>query len=53
MRLFKSDLPRLFAIGFAVGTALAVWQIAPAMSGSVIPQAQAATIAAAGPMSAR
>jgi hypothetical protein len=46
MKLFKSDLPRNFAIGFAVGAALAVWQIAPQMSESVIPQAQAATIEA-------
>ncbi|GGE04677.1 hypothetical protein GCM10011515_25350 [Tsuneonella deserti] len=46
MRLFKTDLPRNFAIGFAVGTAIAVWQIAPQMSGELIPPAQAATIAA-------
>ena len=46
MRLFKTDLPRNFAIGFAVGAAIAVWQVAPQMSDSVIPQAQAATIEA-------
>jgi len=46
MRLFKSDLPRNFAIGFAVGAAIAVWHVAPQMGDSVIPQAQAATIAA-------
>ena len=46
MRLFKTDLPRNFAIGFAVGTAIAVWHIAPQMSDSAIPQAQAATIEA-------
>jgi hypothetical protein len=46
MRLFKSDLPRNFAIGFAVGAAIAVWQIAPQMSDSMIPRAQAATVEA-------
>jgi hypothetical protein len=44
MRLFKTDLPRNFAIGFAVGAAIAVWHIAPQMSESAIPQAQAAAI---------
>ncbi len=46
MRLFKTDLPRNFAIGFVVGAAIAVWHIAPQMSESAIPQAQAATIEA-------
>jgi hypothetical protein len=46
MRLFKTDLPRNFAIGFAVGAAIAVWHIAPQMSDSAIPQAQAATLEA-------
>jgi hypothetical protein len=46
MRLFKTDLPRNFAIGFALGAAIAVWHIAPQMSESAIQQAQAATIEA-------
>lgn len=46
MGLFKPDLYRNFAIGFALGAALVVWQIAPSMADGMIPQAHAATIEA-------
>ncbi len=43
MGLFKPDLYRNFAIGFALGAAIVVWQIAPNMADSIVPQAHAAT----------
>lgn len=46
MGLFKPDLYRNFAIGFALGAGLVVWQIAPGMAGKIIPEAQAATLSA-------
>lgn len=39
---FKPDLYRNFAIGFALGAGIVVWQIAPNMAGEIIPQAHAA-----------
>ena len=44
MRLFKPDLYRNFAIGFALGAGLVVWQIAPNMADQIVPQAHAATV---------
>jgi len=44
MGLFKPDLYRSFAIGFALGAAVVVWQIAPDMADQIVPQAHAATI---------
>jgi hypothetical protein len=46
MGLFKPDLYRNFAIGFALGAGLVVWQIAPSMNADLIPQAQAAPVSA-------
>ncbi|ANY19190.1 hypothetical protein A6F68_00660 [Tsuneonella dongtanensis] len=46
MGLFKPDLYRNFAIGFALGAGLVVWQVAPNMTDSIVPQAQAATVSA-------
>jgi len=46
MKLFKSDLYRNFAIGFAVGAVIAGWQIAPGLGDAIASPAQAATIAA-------
>ncbi len=46
MRLFKSDLYRNFAVGFAVGAAIAVLHVAPQMSDGLVSQAHAATIEA-------
>lgn len=46
MRLFKSDLYRNFAIGFAVGAGIAVWQIAPQMSDGLVTEARAAAVEA-------
>lgn len=43
MGLFKPDLYRSFAVGFALGAAIVVWQVAPQMAGELIPQAHAAT----------
>ncbi|MCT2559919.1 hypothetical protein N0B51_13125 [Tsuneonella sp. YG55] len=43
MGLFTPDLYRNFAIGFALGAAIVVWQIAPNMTDSLVPQAHAAT----------
>jgi hypothetical protein len=46
MGLFKPDLYRNFAIGFALGAGLVVWQIAPGMADQLVPHAQAATMEA-------
>ena len=42
MKLFKSDLYRNFAIGFAAGAVIAGWQIAPGLGDAVASPAQAA-----------
>ena len=42
MKLFKSDLYRNFAIGFAAGAVIAGWQIAPGLGDVVASPAQAA-----------
>lgn len=47
MRLFKSDLTRNIGIGFAIGTAIAVFQMAPQGAANPISQAQAAPAVAA------
>lgn len=44
MGLFKPDFYRNFAIGFALGAVVVVWQIAPDMADSLVPQAHAATV---------
>jgi hypothetical protein len=47
MGLFKPDLYRSFAIGFALGAAAVAWHIAPqAIADQIAPQAHAATIEA-------
>lgn len=43
MGLFTPELYRNFAIGFALGAVIVVWQIAPNMAESLVPQAHAAT----------
>ncbi|MGN3974867.1 hypothetical protein [Tsuneonella sp. SYSU-LHT278] len=43
MGLFTPELYRNFAIGFALGAAIVVWQIAPNMADTLVPQAHAAT----------
>jgi len=48
MRLFKSDLYRNFAIGFAVGTLIVGAQAGPQLWDELVPQAQAHTVAEAG-----
>ncbi|WP_162935709.1 hypothetical protein [Tsuneonella amylolytica] len=44
MGLFKPDLIRNFAIGFALGAAAVVWHIAPNMAQQLVPAAHAATV---------
>ena len=44
MGLFKPDLYRSLALGFALGTVLAGWQIAPQLAAEIAPPAHAATI---------
>jgi hypothetical protein len=46
MRLFSSDLTRNLGFGFAIGTAIAVWQMAPEGAASPVTQAQAAPVVA-------
>ena len=46
MGLFKPDLYRNFAVGFALGAAIVVWQIAPGMTDQLVSQAHAAPVAA-------
>jgi hypothetical protein len=46
MRLFRSDLYRNLAIGFIVGSGLAMWQVAPQLADEALPAAQAAPIKA-------
>jgi hypothetical protein len=46
MRLFKSDLYRNLGIGFVIGAAIAVFQMAPQGDNGLISQAQAATLGA-------
>ena len=47
MGLFKPDLYRSFAVGFALGAAAVAWHIAPQMmNDQLIPAAHAATIEA-------
>ena len=46
MGLFKPDLYRNFAIGFALGALLVGVQLGPQLLGDAIPQAQAATVPA-------
>ncbi|MXO75320.1 hypothetical protein GRI40_08855 [Altererythrobacter aerius] len=42
MRLLKSDLYRNIALGFVVGTGLAMFQIAPELGADAVPAARAA-----------
>ena len=44
MNIFNSDLSRNFAIGFAVGALIVVFQINPDIAGQLIPEAVAASI---------
>lgn len=44
MRLFKTDLFRNFAIGFAVGAVLVALMASPDIVGAVVPSAEAANI---------
>ena len=44
MRLFKSDLYRNFAIGFAIGAMIVGVQAGPELWNQVVPQAQAHTL---------
>jgi hypothetical protein len=44
MRLFKTDLFRNFAIGFAAGAVLVALQASPDVIGAVIPAAEAAPL---------
>ncbi len=44
MGLFKPDLYRNLAVGFLVGSGIALWQIAPLLAAEVIPAAYAAEI---------
>lgn len=44
MRLFKPDLYRNVALGFALGAVIAGWQIAPQLAAEIAPPAHAATI---------
>lgn len=44
MGLFKPDLYRNMAFGFALGAVLAGWQIAPQIAAEIAPAAHAATI---------
>jgi hypothetical protein len=46
MRLFSSDLTRNLGIGFAIGTAIAVWQMAPQGDAGLVSQAHAAPVVA-------
>ncbi len=46
MGLFTPDLYRNFAIGFALGAAVVVFQIAPNMADNFVSQAHAAPVAA-------
>jgi hypothetical protein len=47
MSLFKSDLYRNFAIGFALGAGVVAWQVAPAMAHDLHSQAPAPAAQAA------
>jgi len=44
MRLFKTDLFRNFAIGFAAGAVLVALQASPDIIDAVIPAAEAASV---------
>lgn len=44
MRLFKTDLFRNFAIGFAAGAVLVALQASPDIVDAVIPAAEAASV---------
>jgi hypothetical protein len=48
MRLFKSDLYRNFAIGFAIGAMIVGVQAGPQVWGQFVPQAQAHSMQPAG-----
>jgi len=47
MRLFTSDLTRNLGIGFAIGTAIALFQMAPLSDAGLVSQAHAAPVVAA------
>ncbi|MXO91521.1 hypothetical protein [Pontixanthobacter aquaemixtae] len=44
MSIFKTDMPRNFAIGFFVGALIVAFQISPELGQQIIPEAVAATI---------
>ena len=44
MRIFKTELFRNFAIGFAAGAGLVARQASPAIPGAVLPAAEAASV---------
>lgn len=44
MRIFKTELFRNFAIGFAAGAVLVALQASPDIIGAVIPAAEAASV---------
>ncbi|WP_202392103.1 hypothetical protein [Pontixanthobacter gangjinensis] len=44
MNFLKSDLSRNFAIGFAVGTLIVVFQLNPDIASQLVPDAIAATV---------
>ncbi|MGV2494745.1 hypothetical protein [Pelagerythrobacter aerophilus] len=44
MNLFKTDLFRNFAIGFAAGAVIVALQASPDIVGAVLPQAEAAVL---------
>jgi hypothetical protein len=46
MRLFTSDLTRNLGVGFIIGTAIAVFQMAPQGDIGFVSQAQAAPVVA-------
>lgn len=45
--MFKSDLARNLGIGFVIGTAIALFQMAPAGDGGLVSRAHAAPVVAA------
>lgn len=43
MSIFKTDMPRNFAIGFFFGALIVAFQISPDLGGQIVPEAVAAT----------
>ncbi|WP_209348995.1 hypothetical protein [Pontixanthobacter sp. CEM42] len=43
MSIFKTDMPRNFAIGFLVGAFIVAFQISPELGNQLLPEAVAAT----------